>query len=729
MNKPQFFKKRQADGSYKQAPLTTGFVLRRRERIQNEKSVFKPLSFAFLLRPFRAVFHMLQFVFSKPGFSHIKNNTLHLLSFMLLLFLYLVNSYVFIPLIKTRFVPRFWTNRLERGFAWLYIRATAVLDKPTHSISRLDLIGLSLRNMHAKKTRTIITVGGMAIGIGAIVFLVSIGYGLQNLVTSRVASLEEMRQADVYPQTGAAVKITDKTLADFKQITNVEMALPLIAVVGRVNYQNSVSDMAVFGVTADYLKESAIKPVEGKLFDDNALSLAVPKSEGEVAGAATSAGSGIIALGEVIGSADFSIAQGSWIRVRETPDTKAKIIGYTKRTEGIQQGEDVWGTTYADDPAGSAAKDEKGVSLGKWMSAPVLLWKQQTCEKDTGDCEDGSYMVLRDKDGKQAQSKGYFAEINIKVSGSRMTESKVLGVQAKSVLAASDSAALDFVEIASESAVIEEGKVKKISLGTGSKKQAIVNRAMLKVLGIAEKNAVGKTFDTSFVVVGDLLSSSNDRVESEPATYTIIGVTPDEKTPVFYVPFTDVRSLGIVNFSQVKVVTKDQTELSKVRKQIEAQGYVTRSVADTVSQINSLFATIRAVLALLGAVALAVAALGMFNTLTVSLLERTREVGLMKAMGMKSSEIKELFLTESMIMGLFGGLLGIVFGFLAGKLLGLILSVFAIIKGVGFVDISYLPLPFLILIIGLSLIVGIMTGFYPARRATKISALNALRYE
>lgn len=144
---------------------------------------------------------------------------------------------------------------------------------------------------------------------------------------------------------------------------------------------------------------------------------------------------------------------------------------------------------------------------------------------------------------------------------------------------------------------------------------------------------------------------------------------------------------------------------------------------------NLLFATMRVILAILGMIALGVAALGMFNTLTVSLLERTREVGLMKAMGMKSSEIQELFLTESMIMGILGGFLGIATGFLAGKLAGLILSLFAVFQGVGYIDISHIPASFTVVIILLSLLVGVVTGIYPAKRATKISALNALRYE
>jgi putative ABC transport system permease protein len=187
--------------------------------------------------------------------------------------------------------------------------------------------------------------------------------------------------------------------------------------------------------------------------------------------------------------------------------------------------------------------------------------------------------------------------------------------------------------------------------------------------------------------------------------------------------------MGITNYSQAKISTETQKGLIEVRQQIEAMGYITQSVADTVSQINSLFSTARVFFALLGMVALSVAALGMFNTLTVSLLERTREVGLMKAMGMRSEEIRELFLTESIVMGFYGGILGIILGVLAGKLISLILTLFALSRGAGVIDISYVPFSFVILIAVLSLTVGIATGIYPAKRATKISALDALRYE
>jgi len=632
-----------------------------------------------------------------------------------------------------------------------YQKLIKILEGPRlKTISRTELIELSLRNMKAKKTRTVVTIGGMMIGIGAIVFLVSVGYGLQQLVITRVARLEEMKQADVTPQAGGKVKITDKTLSDFKDIPAVEEALPLIAVVGRVSYQSSVSDMAAYGVTADYLKQSAIKPVQGRIFESNELvsSIQSPVSrEGEIAGSSVQKGN----FGEKIQEVEFAIEPGKWVRVRESPSTTGKIIGYTKRVEGNSSGNEVWGGSYeSEDNAGKVGETEEGKILGKWIKAKVFLWKEEKCDFQTqGDCEDGRYMVMRDEENKQMQKEGYFAEINLQVLSSNIIQNSKVKSQndnlkfksensSRSILGETTTATdseqamrddIDWVEIASEAGIIAPPETKTVELAENAKRQAVVNRAMLKVLGINETEAIGKKFKVSFVVVSELLTDQKEKIESAPVEYTIVGVTPEEKTPLFYVPFIDLRGLGITNYSQVKLVVKNQAELAKTRRQVEAMGYVTRSVADTVEQINSLFGTLRTVLMLLGMVALSVAALGMFNTLTVSLLERTREVGLMKAMGMKSSEVQELFLTESMIMGFFGGVLGIVVGIILGKLMGLVLSFFAIFKGVGYVDISYVPLSFVIVIVFLSLLVGIATGIYPAKRATKISALNALRYE
>lgn len=698
-------------------------------------------------------------------------------------FFILLNTYLAYKLISWISGRRFFPKILTRIFGHplsVFYHFIIGLNVSSNSINRLNLIDLALRNMRFKKSRTIITVGGMALGVGAIVLLVSIGYGLEKMVVGRIARLDEMRQADVSRLPGGQIKINDKTISDFGQIQNIDSVQPMIAVVGRVNYQNSISDMAVFGVTSDYLAQSAIKPIFGQVFDSNDLTAYVPPSLettafnnqpasasgtsaitenppatsiGVVQGVQTDAQ--IAVQGEKNGDVEFLIDPETWMRVRQSPAVNSDIVGYTKRQDSPQQGEEYWGSAYPNPTQSAPTFSAAGIELGKWIKSKFPIWEQTACSSDDNpDCTKDKYLIKRDPENSQLLSEGYIAENGVTVTAQNIISPRVLGEQTTSQPAveelvlgdettdqsiidalilgeetSSDSSSVDWVEIASESAAAAAPKIRTIPLSPQAKKEAVVNMSMLKVLGIKENEAVGKTFSTSFVVVEDLLENSKEKVESESSAYTIVGVIPDDKSPVFYVPFIDLRGLGIVNYSQIKVSVKNQTGLDKVRKSIEGLGYTTHSVADTVNQVNSLFATARTILALLGMVALAVASLGMFNTLTISLLERTREVGLMKAMGMKSSEVQELFLTESMIMGFFGGLLGIAIGFMGGKLMGLLLSAFSVARGVGFVDISFIPGLFIATVIFLSLTVGLITGIYPAKRATKISALNALRYE
>jgi ABC-type antimicrobial peptide transport system permease subunit len=244
-----------------------------------------------------------------------------------------------------------------------------------------------------------------------------------------------------------------------------------------------------------------------------------------------------------------------------------------------------------------------------------------------------------------------------------------------------------------------------------------------------EAEAVGKKIQMSFVLTGQMTNTPDSRLESETAEYEISGVVEDKKTPFMYVSLSDLQSLGVNHYSQLKAVLNDEAVLPSFRTEMETQGYATSSVVDTVNQIRSLFATIKLFLGSIGAVALSIAALGMFNTLTVSLLERTKEIGLIKALGMVADEVERLFLVEALLISLRGGFYGLVLGWLMGKLIGLGLSIASIPSGFQFIDVSYLPWPMVLGIVALSFIVGVVTGIYPARRATRITALNALRYE
>jgi putative ABC transport system permease protein len=177
------------------------------------------------------------------------------------------------------------------------------------------------------------------------------------------------------------------------------------------------------------------------------------------------------------------------------------------------------------------------------------------------------------------------------------------------------------------------------------------------------------------------------------------------------------------------VVAVNEESLADVRRYVENMGFVTTSVVDTIQQIQNIFSTVRLILSAFGLAALVVAAFGMFNTLSVSLLERTREVALLQALGMYAREVRELFLIEALVMSLAGGVLGLILGILAGVAVSILLSIFSLVAGGNLLIITSLPFYFVIIVLLLAVAVGLLTGIYPARRSTKISALDALRYE
>jgi putative ABC transport system permease protein len=128
-------------------------------------------------------------------------------------------------------------------------------------------------------------------------------------------------------------------------------------------------------------------------------------------------------------------------------------------------------------------------------------------------------------------------------------------------------------------------------------------------------------------------------------------------------------------------------------------------------------------------VALAVSAIGMFNTMTIALLERTNEIGIMKAIGASNSDIRLLFLVESILIGFFGGLGGLIIGIGGTKVINLFFNVFASRMGGQSMEIFYTPMWFVAFIMIFSTLIGFFTGVYPARRAEKLNPLMALRYK
>jgi len=211
--------------------------------------------------------------------------------------------------------------------------------------------------------------------------------------------------------------------------------------------------------------------------------------------------------------------------------------------------------------------------------------------------------------------------------------------------------------------------------------------------------------------------------------FKIVGIIEEENSSYVYMPLSVGDSLEIDNYSQLKVKVDTEDNLDLVRNDIMERGFMVSALSDIIEQANQIFAVVQIVLASFGVVALIVSAIGMFNTMTIALLERTQEIGIMKALGATSADIWGMFLSESIIIGFLGGLGGIIIGMLGGEAFNYGLNMLAGAMGGDKIDMFYTPVLFITVIMLFSTFVGLITGFYPARRAARINCLEALRYK
>ena len=124
-----------------------------------------------------------------------------------------------------------------------------------------------------------------------------------------------------------------------------------------------------------------------------------------------------------------------------------------------------------------------------------------------------------------------------------------------------------------------------------------------------------------------------------------------------------------------------------------------------------------------------VSAIGMLNTMTVTLLELTKEIGIMRTIGASPNDVKYLFVSESVVVGFMGGVTGILMGVIFGETINVFLNFIAGQFGGKAVQLFSFPLNFLTFIAVFSAAVGYLTGIFPAKRAAKLNPLDAIRYE
>jgi ABC-type lipoprotein release transport system permease subunit len=273
-------------------------------------------------------------------------------------------------------------------------------------------------------------------------------------------------------------------------------------------------------------------------------------------------------------------------------------------------------------------------------------------------------------------------------------------------------------------------KMEGIELGAGDffnekKNTIIVGPAVLQLLNLDEENYLGKKLTIFFENQKENANSS--LIEKE---YAIGGVIKGNRGSSIYAPIGSVKKeAGLSVYSKAKVKVASNEKVAQARENIISKGFYVSSVSTLVEQARQVFNVARIILILFGIVALIVSAIGMFNTMTIALLERTQEIGTMKALGASRGDIWKMFLTESMLIGFLGGTAGLLFGFLLSRTVNFAINMLASKFGGMEVSLFYTPIWFVAFIVIFSTVVGFITGLYPAKRAARLNALEALRYK
>jgi putative ABC transport system permease protein len=191
-----------------------------------------------------------------------------------------------------------------------------------------------------------------------------------------------------------------------------------------------------------------------------------------------------------------------------------------------------------------------------------------------------------------------------------------------------------------------------------------------------------------------------------------------------------VRSApGERTYSMLTVRMKSAAYAEKVEESVKKMNYSAYSYLDATKSMRRFFAVLDMFLGIFGSLALAVASLAIVNTLVMAVLERRREIGIMKALGASDADVKKLFFAEAATMGLIGGALGVGLGWVIGRAINFGTNLYLQRMKMPVENLWTVPLWLAAGAIGFALLVSVLAGIYPAARAARLDPVQALRYE
>lgn len=245
----------------------------------------------------------------------------------------------------------------------------------------------------------------------------------------------------------------------------------------------------------------------------------------------------------------------------------------------------------------------------------------------------------------------------------------------------------------------------------------------------------------------------NARITIEGKSFKIVGILESSDTMSFgrgggntvYMPITAARTilddLEPDQFSSIQVKVSDADLVNQTTENIEAKLMLSRHVTDetkdfTISSsqamqetISSVMSTLNMFLTGIAAISLLVGAVGIANTMFMSVMERTRQIGVLKSLGTTNFEVMKMFVVESALIGFIGGLIGVFLGFIGS---GIVSELSLSIMGSGMrgsTSITLITPELIIFSILFSVVIGALSGLLPARRAAQLQPVEALRYE
>jgi putative ABC transport system permease protein len=193
--------------------------------------------------------------------------------------------------------------------------------------------------------------------------------------------------------------------------------------------------------------------------------------------------------------------------------------------------------------------------------------------------------------------------------------------------------------------------------------------------------------------------------------------------------FVRAGGSGKPTYMALTVRVKSPKDVMRVEEAIKKMGFSTFSLLDATRSLRLVFTVFDLFLGLFGSLALTVASLGIINTLVMAILERRREIGVLKALGATDRDVRSLFFAEAGAMGLFGGVFGVALGWLIGQGLTWGTTIYLRRQDLPGVKISYVPWWLALGAIGFAVVVSLVAGLYPAARAARLNPVDALRYE